>query len=320
MSRVSGSGKPIAAPAANTAVNGVPVLGSIRARDGRPPGQLHTRAHRREFGNALLVRAGRAIVLVLGDLADVIALIGLYLVGVVASFTLSPFGMIRHGMRLLKETTDPTERARVSRSRVVNAVGLVMTGAVLVVVLGTQVTHGAWIVCIAMPLLYLRMQSTRTRDEHVHVDPAADETERITLPSRVHPIVPGHAVHKPTLRAPAVARTTRSSCREVRTVDVEQGAAAAPAAEWERHPVPVPLTVLDSPHRSVTRPILDDVRSVHRSSPRDLVTAPASDALLADRPEPAAIGAVRGGDPAATVQEAVVVAAYAPGPDSAPGP
>jgi hypothetical protein len=33
----------------------------------------------------------------------------------------------------------------------------------------------------------------------------------------------------------------------------------------------VPLKVLDSPYREVTRPILDYVRSLHRASPRDLV-------------------------------------------------
>jgi hypothetical protein len=43
-------------------------------------------------------------------------------------------------------------------------------------------------------------------------------------------------------------------------------------AEWERRGVPVPLTVIDSPFREITRPILDYVRSVRRDSPRDVVT------------------------------------------------
>jgi hypothetical protein len=157
------------------------------------------------------------------------------------------------------------------RSRAVNAVGFVMTGSVLVIVLATKFTHGAWIVCIAMPLLYLLMQSIHKHYEHVKVELAAEESEDMTLPSRVHAIVLVSKVHKPTLRAVAFARATRPSSLEAVTVDVEEGEAEALAEEWARRQIPVPLKVLDSPYREVTRPILDYVRGLHRSSPRDLV-------------------------------------------------
>ena len=157
------------------------------------------------------------------------------------------------------------------RSRVINAVGFVMTGSVLVIVLGTKFTHGAWIVCIAMPLLYLLMQSIHKHYEQVKIELAAEESESVTLPSRVHAIVLVSKVHKPTLRAVAFARATRPSTLEAITVDVEEGDTEALAAEWERRQIPVPLKVLDSPYREVTRPILDYVRNLHRSSPRDLV-------------------------------------------------
>lgn len=34
----------------------------------------------------------------------------------------------------------------------------------------------------------------------------------------------------------------------------------------------IPLTVIDSPYREITRPILDFVASTRRKSPRDVVT------------------------------------------------
>jgi hypothetical protein len=34
----------------------------------------------------------------------------------------------------------------------------------------------------------------------------------------------------------------------------------------------VPLTILDSPYREITRPVLDYVRDLRRKSPRDVVT------------------------------------------------
>ena len=45
--------------AANTAFNGFPVLGSILARDGYLPRQLHTRGDRLAFSNGIML-AGRS--------------------------------------------------------------------------------------------------------------------------------------------------------------------------------------------------------------------------------------------------------------------
>ena len=67
--------------AANTAFNGFPVLGSILARDGYLPRQLHTRGDRLAFSNGILVLAFLAIVLIVAFDADVTALIQLYVVG-----------------------------------------------------------------------------------------------------------------------------------------------------------------------------------------------------------------------------------------------
>lgn len=262
----------ILALAANTAFNGFPVLGSILARDGYLPRQLYTRGDRLAFSNGILVLAGLAILLVLIYRADVTALIQLYIVGVFVSFTLSQFGMIRHWNRLMRTgNVSAAEKRHALRSRAVNAVGFVMTGSVLVIVLATKFTRGAWIVCIAMPVLYLLMQSIRRHYDQVKIELAADEDEKVMLPSRVHAIVLVSKVHKPTLRALAFARATRPSTLEALTVDVDPGDTASLAAEWDRRSIPVPLKVLDSPYREVTRPILDYVRNVRRGSPRDLV-------------------------------------------------
>ena len=51
--------------AANTAFNGFPTLGSILARDGWLPHQLHSRGDRLAFSNGILMLAGGAIALVL---------------------------------------------------------------------------------------------------------------------------------------------------------------------------------------------------------------------------------------------------------------
>ena len=57
--------------AANTAFNGFPVLGSILARDGYLPRQLHTRGDRLAYSNGIVVLAVLAIVLIVAFEADV---------------------------------------------------------------------------------------------------------------------------------------------------------------------------------------------------------------------------------------------------------
>jgi amino acid transporter len=194
--------------AANTAYNGFPVLGSILSQDRYLPRQLHTRGDRLAFSNGILTLAGIAIVLVIGFQAEVTRLIALYTVGVFTSFTLSQTGMLRHWQRLLATETDPEQRARMRRSQAINGFGAVMTGVVLVIVLITKFTRGAWIAIAAMAVFYLLMEGIRRHYDRVSTELVAGDGDGV-LPSRNHAIVLVSTLHKPTLRAVAYARATR---------------------------------------------------------------------------------------------------------------
>ncbi len=259
--------------AANTAFNGFPVLGSILAKDGYLPRQLHTRGDRLAFSNGIITLAVAAIVLIWAFDAQVTRLIQLYIVGVFVSFTLSQLGMVRHWTRALRTEHQPRERARMRRSRVVNTVGLAMTGTVLVIVLVTKFTHGAWIAILAMALVFVLMKSIRKHYDRVRDKLAlGDEAAAArALPSRVHAIVLVSKIHRPTMRALAYARASRPSVLEAVTVGVDSEDVEDLMRQWETLDLPVPLRVLDSPFREITRPVLSYVRSVRRESPRDLV-------------------------------------------------
>ncbi len=261
----------ILALAANTAFNGFPLLGSVLARDGFMPKQLHNRGDRLAFSNGIFVLAGLAIILLIIYQADVSKLIQLYILGVFVSFTLSQLGMIKHWTRLLSTEKDPASRRRMMRSRVTNAIGFVCTGLVLVIVLATKFTHGAYLVVIAMPVLYAGMSGIRRHYDKVAIEIAADIDERVTLPSRVHAIVLVSHVHKATLRAVAYARASRPSSLEAVTVAIDDDATRELVEDWNRREMPIPLRILSSPYREITRPIIDYVRSIRRESPRDLV-------------------------------------------------
>lgn len=259
--------------AANTAFNGFPVLGSILAKDGYLPRQLDTRGDRLAFSNGIITLALGAIALIIAFDATVTRLIQLYIVGVFVSFTLSQLGMVRHWNRHLRTERDPVERRRMVRSRAVNAFGFGMTAVVLTIVLLTKFLHGAWIALLAMALLFILMRAIRRHYDGVARELALgdDPVSARALPSRVHAIVLVSKLHKPAMRAIAYARASRPSTLEAVTVGVHPEEITALTQEWEQLDLPLPLRVLDSPYREITRPILQYVRSVRRESPRDLV-------------------------------------------------
>ncbi|WP_402371605.1 APC family permease [Isoptericola rhizosphaerae] len=258
--------------AANTAFHGFPVLGSLLAKDGYLPRQLHTRGDRMAFSNGIVTLAVAAGVLVLAFDAEVTALIQLYIVGVFVSFTLAQLGMLRHWTRELRKEPKPKVRSRMKRSRVLNGTGFVLTSAVLVIVLVTKFTHGAWITVVAMGVLFVIMRGIRRHYTRVRSELALDDVAGArALPSRVHAVVLVSRVHKPTMRALAYARASRPSLLEAVTVGVDLDESTDLRRQWEALDLPVPLRVLDSPYREITRPILHYVRSLRSESPRDLV-------------------------------------------------
>ena len=259
--------------AGNTAFNGFPVLGSVLARDGYLPRQLHTRGDRLAFSNGIITLAAGAIALIWAFDAQVTRLIQLYIVGVFVSFTLSQLGMTRHWTRELATEPDEAKRAKMRRSRIINSFGFFLTGVVLVVVLITKFTRGAWIAILAMACVFVVMKAinkhyTRVRKELALGD---DLTEARALPSRVHAIVLVSHLHRPTMRALAYARAFRPQVIEALTVGVDPDEVEALRTQWDALDIPVPLKVLDSPFREITRPVIAYVRSIHRESPRDLV-------------------------------------------------
>jgi amino acid transporter len=258
--------------AANTAFNGFPLMGSVLAKDGYLPRQLYTRGDRLAFSNGIVTLAGLAVILVVLYQANPSNLINLYVIGVFVSFTLSQLGMIKHWTRHLKSTTDKSDRTRMMRSRLVNSFGFVMTGSVLVIVLATKFTKGAWLVVVAMPIIYFIMQRIHGHYEKVRQELMTTDDERMMLPSRVHTLVLVSKIHKPTLRALAYARATRPTVLEAITVNVDDSDTAALESEWERREIPVSLKVLDSPYREITRPVVTYVKELRSGNPNDIVT------------------------------------------------
>jgi amino acid transporter len=131
--------------AANTAFQDFPRLASILARDKFMPSQFRNRGDRLVFSNGVLILAGLACLLIYVYDAQLTRLIQLYVVGVFTAFTLSQAGMVRRWFRV--------REGKWRRSAIINGIGALTTGVVLVIVTITKFQKGAKIVIAAMPII-----------------------------------------------------------------------------------------------------------------------------------------------------------------------
>lgn len=258
--------------AAHVAFTSFPVLGSLLARDGHLPRALHTRSDRLAFSNGIISLGVVAAVLLVAVEASVTELVQMYIVGVFVSFTVSQAGMVRHWGRRLRPERRPEVRRSIRRRRRLTVVGLALSAVVLVVVLVSKFALGAWVAVALMALSYLGMRLVRDHYEAVADEVAIDgASSRVTLPSRVHAIVLVAHVNRTSMRAVIYARASNADVLEGVTVDVDPRSTRKLMDDWDRYDIPVPLRVLDSPYREITRPVLEYVRGIQRASPRDVV-------------------------------------------------
>lgn len=251
--------------AANTAYADFPRLSSIIARDGYLPRQLATRGDRLVFSNGILILAGMAGVLITAFKAEVGLLIPLYAVGVFTGFTLSQAGMVKHHLRI--------REPHWQRGLAINAVGCVATGVVLVVVVTSKFTDGAWIPAVVIPFIVMGFRAIHRH--YARVDRALAVPDGLVVPTATRP----HTV------VVLVGRITRGSLEAItyaRSLNADRILAVSVVADdeqdrriheaWERHDVPVELRTIASPYRELSRPVVRVVDDLHAECPDHLMT------------------------------------------------
>ncbi|MEO8261147.1 MAG: APC family permease [Pseudolysinimonas sp.] len=248
--------------AANTAFNGFPLLGSVLATDRYAPKSLATRGDRLIFSNGVIALAVTAAVLLVVFQADVTALIQLYIIGVFTSFTIGQTGMVRHWRRELR--SENADRPAIYRALTINAIGAVMTAAVLIIVTVTKFTHGAWIVFVVMPILWFLMLGVnryyRDVDKEIEVDPREKFGSKGD-----HAIVLVGRMQKPVLKALDYAIAARHDSIEAVHVSIDDKATALLEREWSEMKIKVPLVVLESPYRDISMPLIKYIKG-HRAA------------------------------------------------------
>ena len=135
----------------------------------------------------------------------------------------------------------------------------------------TKFTHGAYLVVIAIPLLCVMMQAIHRHYAAVRTELRTDMDDDRVLPSRVHAIVLISNWHKATQRALMFAKATKPDTLTALTVNVDDEDTWALRREWENLNIDVPLKVIESPYREITRPVVDYIKKLRKNAPHDVV-------------------------------------------------
>jgi len=239
--------------AANTAFSGFPLLASIIARDGYLPRQLATRGDRLAFSNGIVGLAAAASILLIAFGGVTTALIPLYAVGVFTSFTLSQWGMVQRHRRL----QEPGWRFGAA----VNSIGAAATGLVLLVVLVSKFTIGAWIPAVVIPLLVLLLRGIKQHYRRVGHDLSVRPGWR--PPRHRHTVVLYvEGVHQGVLHALAYGRSLAPD-RLVAVAVISELAQLGPLEEeWAHHGGGVPLEIIYSPAGEDARAVIGYIDQV----------------------------------------------------------
>jgi hypothetical protein len=249
--------------AANTAYADFPRVSSIIARDGYLPRQLANRGDRLVYSNGIVVLAGAASLLIVafGGLTNL--LIPLYAVGVFLSFTLSQWGMVRHHRT--------AQQPGWQRNVVINGVGACATALVLVIVASTKFVNGAWVPLVVIPMIVLLFKGI-----HRHYQGVA---KALRVPVGYKPRRMNHTVvvlvgspHRGVLEALAYAKSLAPNHLAAVSVVSDDDERDRIDQQWRERKLDVPLEVVYSPYRELTRPVMRFIDELDARYDNDVVT------------------------------------------------
>jgi len=233
---------------ANTAFADFPRLSAVIAGDGFMPRQLAKRGDRLAFSNGIIALAVASATLLVAFDANVSSLVPLFAVGLFTSFTLSQAGMVVHHWRL----REPRWRLGLA----VNALGAASTAVVLVVILVSKFTEGAWVPTLVIPVItvlflaihrhYQRVRAA-VRLRPTDLDEVVRHTVVVLVAGPTRPAV--HAVH--------YARAMRPD-HVFALMVLEDGAEREGVVQaWADLGLDVPLEIVEDDYRDLTNPIVE---------------------------------------------------------------
>jgi amino acid transporter len=270
--------------AANTGYQDFPRLSSFLAKDNFLPRWLQNRGDRLVFSAGIVSLAILSSIIVIIFNADEIAMLPLYALGVMLSFSLSQAGMFKLMGRIAHLKPGETMRTSVTEihfekdvrwKQALNAVGTVVTSIVFLILVATKFVEGAWIVAMIIPLMVVLFHSI-----HRHYDKVAAAlsttgmtTENITEVADVV-VIPIADVHRGTILAIEYAKRISSDVRAL-TIITSQEMQDRLDRRWQRFAQitdNVKLITIEYDYRDILKPLVEYIERLNTEEFPDQIT------------------------------------------------
>ncbi len=248
---------------ANTSFADFPRLSSIIANDGFMPHQLANRGDRLVYSNGIIALSLASAGLLIGFNGNVTKLVPLFAVGLFSAFTLSQTGMVIHHLRL--------REPRWHYSIVVNAVGALACFVVLVVVVVSKFTEGAWVPTVVIPLIVVAFAGIKRHYKRFEgtlhaVTPAVIPVVRHTV------VIPIGRVTPAVLQAIGYAQAMKPDHLVAVKVISDDEARQEALDAWALLDCGIPLDIIESPYRDLAAPIMKYIDQLDDLYNNDLIT------------------------------------------------
>ncbi len=271
--------------AANTGFQDFPRLSYFLARDGYLPRWLQNRGDRLVYSAGIVTLGVLAIIIVYGFQANEIAMLPLYALGVMTSFTLSQAGMAHLMTRVGKVPPGEEVHTLITTihyesgwrwKQAVNITGAVTTGVVLVILVVTKFVEGAWIVVVGVILLVIMLRTIKAHYIRVAQSLRIANAQQIELADIADVvIVPVADIHRGTLRALKYAKRMSTQVRAI-SIITDDAQRERIIQRWEKFPElteGIELVLLDYEFRDIMSPLVEYIENVQDIEfPDQLVT------------------------------------------------
>ena len=270
--------------AANTGYQDFPRLSSFLARDSFLPRWLANRGDRLVFSSGIVVLAVISSTIVIVFRADEIAMLPLYALGVMLSFSISQAGMfhlmgriahLKPGESIHTQVTEIHYESNVRWKRALNAVGSAVTFLVFIILLSTKFHEGAWIVAILIPVLVFAFYSVHRHYDRVSLALSTRELSVDDLTEVADVVViPIADVHRGTLLALEYAKRLSGDVRAI-SVTTSDEMKERLLLRWDRFPNvtgDIQLVTIDYDFRDILSPIVRYIEEVNNKEFKDHLT------------------------------------------------
>ena len=281
--------------AANTGYQDFPRLSYFLSRDKFMPRWMRNQGERLVFNGGIITLAVIASVVVMIFQADEFAMLPLYAIGVMVSFTLSQSGMfvlmgkvskLKPGEMMDTSETHLHYEKGWQWKRALNGLGATTTFIVFIILVITKFMEGAWIIVLVIPMLIFMFYGINRHYENV-----ADNLSTRTLLEREISgvadvvILPIGDVHRGTLRALQYANMLSDDIRAV-YISTSKETEERFMRRWERFPNMVgkaKLVKIDYDYRDFLPPLIEYIEHVNNVEfPDESITVMIPEVVITD--------------------------------------